>query len=75
MTLNEFKAWLAGFSEAIHESPTPEQWAKVREKLALVTEPAFAPTYPPIFSQPVVGQPFTTCGGTLVGPTDAQSWN
>ena len=27
MTFNEFKSWLDGFSEAIGEAPTPEQWA------------------------------------------------
>lgn len=74
MTLNEFKAWLDGFSEAIGESPTPEQWAKVREKLALVMESPFIaptypqpftmptyptqPTYPPMFSPHTIEQPF-----------------
>ncbi len=28
MTLNEFKAWLEGFSDAMGDTPTPEQWAK-----------------------------------------------
>ena len=33
MTLSEFKAWLDGFSEAMGEAPTPEQWAKIKRKL------------------------------------------
>lgn len=36
MTLNEFKAWLDGFSEAMGEAPTPEQWAKIKHKLGEV---------------------------------------
>ena len=39
MTISEFCAWLDGFKEAIGEAPTPEQWAKVVEKLATVSEP------------------------------------
>lgn len=34
MTLGEFKAWLDGYAEGFgNGAPTPEQWAKVREKL------------------------------------------
>lgn len=33
MTINEFRAWLDGFKEAIGEAPTPDQWAKVLAKL------------------------------------------
>ena len=43
MTLPEFKSWLDGFSEGMGETPTPEQWAKIKGKLAevqLVTLPA-----------------------------------
>jgi len=36
MTLNEFKAWLEGFDTAIQDSPTPEQWMKIKEKLKTV---------------------------------------
>jgi hypothetical protein len=36
MTINEFRAWLDGFKEAIGEAPTAEQWAKVLEKLETV---------------------------------------
>jgi hypothetical protein len=35
MTLNEFKAWLEGFSEAFTDGvPNADQWAKVQAKLA-----------------------------------------
>ncbi len=33
MTIQEFKAWLEGFSEAIGDSPTPDQWNKIKEKV------------------------------------------
>lgn len=52
MTINEFRAWLAGFSEAIGEAPTPEQWAKIKAKLEHIQEahivpwPSTAPTQP-----------------------------
>lgn len=39
MTISEFRAWLDGFKEAIGDAPTPEQWAKVLEKVATVYEP------------------------------------
>ena len=39
MTFNEFKSWLDGFSEAIGEAPTPEQWAKVKAKVNEVANP------------------------------------
>ena len=39
MTFNEFKSWLDGFSEAIAEAPTPEQWAKVQAKVLEVANP------------------------------------
>lgn len=38
MTLNEFKAWLEGYSEAFKDGmPNADQWAKVQEKLNGVT--------------------------------------
>lgn len=38
MKLNEFKAWLEGFTDAMGDAPTPEQWKKIRAKLNTVTE-------------------------------------
>ena len=50
MTINEFRAWLDGFKEAIGEAPNPEQWAKVLDKVAIVREASVLPynptTYP-----------------------------
>lgn len=40
MTLSEFKAWFEGFCEGIDGAPTPEQWVKVKEKVALLSPPA-----------------------------------
>lgn len=34
MTIAEFQAWLDGFNEAIDGEPTPEQWAKIRDKIS-----------------------------------------
>jgi len=39
MTFSEFKSWLDGFSEAIGDAPTPEQWAKVKAKVGEVANP------------------------------------
>ena len=36
MTLEEFKAWMEGFEEAIEDNPTPKQWKKIKEKLSMV---------------------------------------
>ena len=44
MTLNEFRAWFDGFSEAIGDAPTPEQWAKIKAKLAQAREPVVVPS-------------------------------
>lgn len=33
MTINEFKAWLEGFSEAMGSSPNVGQWRKIQERL------------------------------------------
>ena len=44
MTLNEFRAWFDGFSEAIGDAPTPEQWARIKAKLAQAREPVVGPS-------------------------------
>lgn len=38
MTLSEFKAWFEGFTESIEgkSAPTQKQWAKIKEKVALI---------------------------------------
>lgn len=47
MTLTEFRLWLAGFSEAVGDAPTAEQWARVKEQLAQVPAPVPA-VVPPL---------------------------
>lgn len=66
MTLSEFKAWLDGFSDAMGDAPTPEQWAKIKAKLAQVQaaphfnvgSPKFVPSLPPSFGP----YPPNSCG-------------
>ena len=33
MNVQEFKAWMEGFEEAMIDAPTPEQWAKIKAKI------------------------------------------
>lgn len=50
MTPDQFKAWFEGFCEGITDAPTPEQWAKIKAKIAdlkSVTPALNAPQYPP----------------------------
>lgn len=84
MTINEFRAWLDGFKEAIGAAPTPEQWAKVLEKLETVHQlapviPTTAPSLPGypqwVPSTPVWCGPSTSSTGVYVngyraGPAD-----
>ncbi len=37
MTIEEFKAWVDGFSTAIDGAPTAEQWGVIRAKLEAVS--------------------------------------
>ncbi|KAB2708321.1 hypothetical protein [Brucella intermedia] len=49
MTLNEFKAWLEGYSASfVDGAPNADQWAKINEKLGSVKmvaeiKPSYAP--------------------------------
>jgi hypothetical protein len=46
MTPSEFKAWFDGFAEAIGDTPTPEQWARIREQVkAIAPETRPLPVY------------------------------
>lgn len=38
MTPNEFKAWLDGFSAAIIDAPTKEQWEIIKKKVENIRE-------------------------------------
>lgn len=64
MTLQEFKAWLDGFSDAMGDAPTAHQWAKIKAKLATVQGAVIAEQ----FKMPAIGStfpnfvsPYTTC--------------
>lgn len=58
MTISEFRAWLDGFSEGVRDAPTPEQWARILEKLADVREPLPAlPVFPHDLSDPFCADP------------------
>jgi len=50
MTFSEFKSWLDGFSEALGDAPSPEQWAKIKAKLGEVWDS-------PIPITPIIGSP------------------
>jgi hypothetical protein len=53
MTVNEFKIWLEGFSESISVAPTPQQWARIKEKLEEVKEVKGEPVFcPPPYTKP-----------------------
>jgi hypothetical protein len=79
MNLAEFKAWLDGFSAAIGDAPTPEQWAKIREKLETVPPLTFVPRHPTV-SPPtyVPGMTPPTTGdrapGAYGGSTGVPHW-
>ena len=67
MTMAEFKAWFDGYSEAIGDVPTPEQWERIKEKIAsvypVVNPSPFAPMYPSTNPVPTFTGPWEiTCG-------------
>lgn len=45
MTIEELKAFIDGMD--VQEQPTPEQWARIKEKLAEQKEPPLFASYPP----------------------------
>ncbi len=75
MTVSEFKAWLDGFKEAIGEAPTPDQWQRVLEKMATVSENV--PLLPmPHYPSPLISPVW--CGpnqSQTVAPRDWQTYN
>lgn len=42
MTADEFKAWFAGFCEAVGASPTPEQWIKIIDQVGRIQTVKFS---------------------------------
>lgn len=67
MTLTEFRLWLAGFSEAVGDAPTAEQWARVKEQLAQVQVPAPA-VVPPLDRTALWQPPVPVTPGKPVNP-------
>lgn len=64
MTITEFHAWLDGFSEAVGDAPTPDQWAKVLAKLRTV-QALSVPQQTPLAPRPLSPSwpnLFVTCG-------------
>ena len=70
MTISEFKAFLDGMN--LGECPTPEQWARIQEKIAALKEVRLQyeqyrapmwPASPPITcAEPITGiLPYSTC--------------
>lgn len=55
MTQTEFKAWFEGFCEAIDAAPTPEQWAKIKAKVADMGGPVMRIDRPDLDRQRGVG--------------------
>ena len=77
MTINEFKAWLEGFSEAVGEAPTPDQWGKIKAKIADLVPFAPAPA-PTVFPHPMrnpspILPPWTTTSYAGTRAVDAVS--
>jgi hypothetical protein len=42
MTPADFKAWFDGFSEGVGDHPTPQQWARIKERLSEVGGETYA---------------------------------
>lgn len=38
MTLNEFRAWLSGFTDSMVGAPTDSQWVKIKKRLLEIDE-------------------------------------
>ena len=73
MNMSEFKAWFEGFSEVITVAPNPQQWARIKQRLAQVDGvPTTYPVYLREYGYPVGREwwvypslsPTVTCGGS-----------
>lgn len=81
MTPKEFKAWFEGFTEAMEGQPTPDQWSKIKTRVAQIDGtptsypvfvdrywPAARPWYrdgPPLWSERLLGGITVKCDATL----------
>lgn len=73
MTLSEFKAWFEGFSEGIDKAPTEKQFAKIKDKVALidgaaVTERIYLDRYVPHYPHYPLSWPVWT-NSPVIGDT------
>ncbi len=73
MTLQEFKAWFDGFTEAMEGAPNAAQWSRIKEQVgkidgAVTTYPVFVDRYPSWPYWSIYPQPwrYVTCGDAPV---------
>ena len=72
MNTQEFKAWFAGFTEAIDGVPNAKQWARIKEEAEKIRDASPLPIYTPGFGQPTtipLIQPYATCSGAASSAT------
>ena len=68
MTIKEFNAWLDGFSEAIGDAPTPDQWQKIKAKLQGVSDLGdISKWFQPQSERLSYGSPVATYGAAQIG--------
>ena len=61
MKINEFKAWLDGYSEAIHGMPNEQQWSRIKDQIEQVVDTmqiASPWTIPPVTCLPRIPIPY-----------------
>lgn len=72
MTIAEFKAWMDGYSIAIIDAPTPDQWVMIKRKLDLVCEGLRVSDFEELTWTPITALPIvkygkrTSCGTTEI---------
>ena len=60
MTLQEFKAWFEGFTEAMDDTPTPKQWKRIKARVGEINGTAITYAYWPYYVQSYPSYPTTT---------------
>lgn len=79
MTPSEFKAWFDGFTEALEDRPSKDQWTRIKARVAeidgrAVTEHIYVHRYLPHYYQTYYGTPYyggaiTLCGNGIASST------
>ena len=88
MKIDEFKAWLDGYSEAIHGAPNEQQWDRIKAQIGTLVDAVklvpydirpipcgqepAIPYWPYIHPAPVIPYP-VTCGTSFPWPYTATS--